>query len=164
MQRARRLEAVDLAEFGNLYRKLAVAAQAILEDLNVTGAVHRLYRVNALVFLTFLGQEDHFRIGRNVARRLPQPLVPELRRIDLDISGDCLTAANVALEGLEKSPTLGVPKYRTGRLFLEMKQIHLTSDPAVIAPLGLFYLLKVTVEFFRFGESGPVDTGEHRVP
>jgi len=47
MQRTRRLVAVDRAKFGEAHRQLAIGAQAVLEDLHVAGAVHRLQRVDA---------------------------------------------------------------------------------------------------------------------
>ena len=51
VQRARRLEAVHLAELGDLERQIAVGLQAVLEDLHVARAVHRLDGVDALVLL-----------------------------------------------------------------------------------------------------------------
>ena len=53
MQRAGRLEAVHLAEFGDLERQVAIGLQAVLEDLDVARAVHRLDGIDALVLLAF---------------------------------------------------------------------------------------------------------------
>ena len=49
VQRARRLEAVARAHLGHAQRQLAIAAQALIEDLDVARAVHRLQREDALV-------------------------------------------------------------------------------------------------------------------
>ena len=49
MQRARRLVAMHDAELGETQRQLAIGAQAVLEDLDMAGAVHRLQRIDALV-------------------------------------------------------------------------------------------------------------------
>ncbi len=49
MQRAGRLVAMDVAEFRKADRQFAVGLQAMLEDLDVAGAVHRLQREDALV-------------------------------------------------------------------------------------------------------------------
>ena len=49
VQRARRLVAVHLAELGELQRQVAIALEAVLEDLHVAGAVHRLAAEHALV-------------------------------------------------------------------------------------------------------------------
>jgi hypothetical protein len=44
VQRAGRLVAMHVAEFGQPDRQVAVALQAVLEDLHMAGAVHRLER------------------------------------------------------------------------------------------------------------------------
>jgi hypothetical protein len=49
MQRARRLVAMHLAELGNAQRQIAIALQPMLEDLHVTGTVHRLAAIDPLV-------------------------------------------------------------------------------------------------------------------
>ena len=54
VQRSGRLEAVHLPELGNLHRKFAIAAQTVLENLHMAGAVHRLTRTDAFVFLALL--------------------------------------------------------------------------------------------------------------
>ena len=54
VQRARRLEAVHLAELGDLERQVAVGLQPVLEDLHVARAVHRLDDEDALVVLARL--------------------------------------------------------------------------------------------------------------
>ena len=54
VQRARRLEAMHLAELGDLQRQIAIGFQPVLEDLHMAGAVHRLDGVDALVLLALL--------------------------------------------------------------------------------------------------------------
>ena len=49
VQRAGRLVAMHVAELGKPDRQVAVGLQAVLEDLHVAGAVHRLQREDALV-------------------------------------------------------------------------------------------------------------------
>jgi hypothetical protein len=71
VQRARRLEAVHLAEFGELERQVAVRLQSVLEYLHVARAVHRLDGVDARVLLALGGEKHHVRIGRDVAGRDP---------------------------------------------------------------------------------------------
>ncbi len=65
VQRARRLVAMDDAEFRNLQRQIAIALQPVLEDLHVAGAVHRLQREDAIVLR--LGDEHVLAIGAPVA-------------------------------------------------------------------------------------------------
>ena len=49
VDRARRLIAMHDAEFGNLQRQIAIGLQAILENLDMAGTVHRLQREDAFV-------------------------------------------------------------------------------------------------------------------
>ena len=49
VQRARGLVAVHLAELGEAQRQVAIAAHALLEDLHVARAVHRLDGVEPLI-------------------------------------------------------------------------------------------------------------------
>ncbi len=161
VQRTRRLEAVHLAEFRDLERQVAIRLQAVLEDLHVAGAVHRLDGVDALVIGAMLRQEHHVAVFLHVAGGDPELRVHELRRVHLDIAGFGLAPANVILERLEQGPALVMPEHRAGRLFLEVEQVHLAPELAVVALLGLFDLLEIGVELVLLGEGGAVDAREH---
>ena len=87
--------------------------------------------------------------------------VHELRRVHLDIAGLGLAAADVVLEHLEQRPALRVPEHRARRLLLEMEQVHLAAELAVVALLGLLDLLEIGVELLLLGEGGAVDAREH---
>ena len=87
----------------------------------------------------------------------------ELRRVDFGEAEFLLAAANVIFQRLEQRPALGVPEHRAGRLLLEMEQVHLAAEAAVVALFGFFELLEVGVELFLLGKGGAVDAGEHRV-
>ena len=93
MHRARRLVAMHDAEFGDLHRQVAIGLQAVLEDLHMAGAVHRLQREDALVLGR--GDEHVLAIGLPMAGGLPQRAVEHLRRVDLDIAGLLLAPAHV---------------------------------------------------------------------
>ena len=54
-----------------------------------------------------------------------------------------------------------MPEHRAGRFFLEMEQVHLAAEPAVVALLGLLDLLEIGVELFLLGEGGAVDARQH---
>ena len=152
---------MNLAELGKLEGQIAVRLQAIFEDLNVTRAVHRLDDEGALVVFARLGQEHVFAEGRHVAGSDPQRRIHELRRVDFDVAGSGLAAADIAFEDLIKRPALRVPEHRARRLFLEVKQVHLAAEPAMIALFRLFDLLEVRVELFLLGEGGAVDAAKH---
>ena len=72
VQRAGRLEAVHLAELGDLERQIAVGFEPVLENLDVAGAVHRLDHVSALVLLARLDQKHRIAECRHVAGGDPQ--------------------------------------------------------------------------------------------
>ena len=54
-----------------------------------------------------------------------------------------------------------MPEHRAGRFFLEVKQIHLAAEPAMVALLGFFDLLEIGVELFLLGKGGAVDARQH---
>ncbi len=96
VQRARRLVAVHDAEFGEPQRQLAIRAQAVLEDLDVARAVHRLDGEDALVLGVLAGRgrlEHVLAEPAPVARGLPQRLVEQLRRVDFLIVAAAAAAA-----------------------------------------------------------------------
>src|SRR6266576_4406115 len=99
--------------------------------------------------------------GRHVAGGDPERAVHELRRVDLGIAGLGLPPADVVLEDLIKRPTLRMPEHRARRLLLEVKQVHLAAEPAMVAFLRLFELLEIGIELFLLGERGAVDAAEH---
>src|SRR3546814_10591391 len=64
------------AEFRHAQRQVAVVGDALLEDLDVPGAVHRLHRQDAILGL---GDEHVLVELLPVAGRLPEGAVNELR-------------------------------------------------------------------------------------
>ncbi len=147
------------AEFRDLQREIAVALQAVLEDLDVAGTVHRLQGKDAVVLRR---RDEHvLAIGLPVARRLPQRSVEHLRRVDLDIAGRSLAPPHVADQRLEHRPALGVPEDRSGPLLLEMEQVHLAAEASMVALGGLFQALQIGVEFLLLGIGRPVDARQH---
>ena len=160
VQRAGRLVAMHAAELGDLHRQVAIALEAVLEDLHVARAVHRLQREDALVL--GLGDEHVGVVGLPVARRLPQRSLEELRRVDLDVAFRVLAAAHVGDQPLEQRPALRVPEHRARRVVLEMEQVHLAAELAVVALLGFLELLEVGGELLLVAERGAVDALELR--
>ena len=113
VQRARRLVAMHHAELGQAQRQVAVALQAVLEDLDVAGAVHRLDREPALVLGLVAGRlrrEHVLAVPVPVAGGLPQQLVEDLRRVDLAVVAG-QAPAHVGDQLLEHRPALRVPEH-----------------------------------------------------
>ena len=97
-----------------------------------------------------------------MTRGFPQTLVEDLRCVDLAvIAGQA--AAHIGDQLLEDGPALGVPEHDAGAFLLEVKQVELAAEPAVVALLGFLDLLQVGVELFLLGERRAVDARQHRV-
>src|SRR3546814_9976982 len=101
----RRLVAMAGAEFRHAQRQVAVAGDALLEDLDVPGAVHRLHRQDAILGL---GDEHVLVELLPVAGRLPEGAVNELWRLHLGVAGRLPAAAPVGLDGAVERPALGM--------------------------------------------------------
>src|SRR3546814_11912020 len=84
MQRTGRFVAVARPELAVADRQVAVAVQALVEHLDVAGAVHRLHRVGPLLGL---GEEPVVLVVVPVAGFLPQPDVEHLRAAPLALAG-----------------------------------------------------------------------------
>ena len=54
-----------------------------------------------------------------------------------------------------------MPEHRARRFLLEVEQIHLAAELAVVALLGFLDLLEIGVEFLLLGEGGAVDARQH---
>ena len=94
VERARRLITVAGAELGQPQRQFAVGLGALLEDLDVTGAVHRLHCQGAVLILDF--GDEHVLVERvPVTRLFPQLAVEQQRRLDLVVAGLADAAADV---------------------------------------------------------------------
>ena len=50
-----------------------------------------------------------------------------------------------------------MPEDRARPFLLEMEQVHLAAEPAMVAPLGFLDLLEIGVELGLLGEGGRID-------
>ena len=155
VQRARRFVAMYLAEFGHADRQVAVALDALLVEHHAARTVHRLQGKDALVL--GLGDEHVVTVVAPVPGDFPEAPVHDVRCIDLDVTGGTLALAHVVDEILEQSPALGMPEHRAGRFFLEMEEVELRPQAAMVALFGFFEHGEVSVLVFLFGPGGAVD-------
>ena len=166
VQRAGRLVAVHRAELGETQRQVAVALQPVLEDLDVPRAVHRLQHVEAIVVVDLVAGRLHlehvFAERAPVARCLPQHLVEHLRRVHfLVVFAE--PPAHVGDELLEHGPAVRVPEDDARPLLLEMEQIHLAAEAAMVALFRFLEHGEVALQFV-FGVPGrAIDAGQLRV-
>ena len=161
VQRPRGLIAVHLAEFGEAQRQLAVAAQPLLEHLDVPGTVHRLDGEGALI--RRLGHEHVLAEIGDVTGLHPELPVHDFRRVDFQIARRILPLAHVGDQLLEQSPALRMPKHRARRLLLQVEQVELLADAPVVALLGLLQARQVLLELLLVGPGRAVDPLQHLV-
>ena len=95
--------------------------------------------------------------------RLPLARVHQLRSLDLRIAGGVEAAAHIGFELAPDDEALGVPEDRAVRLGLEVEQVHLLADLAMVA-LGRFLEPdEMRVELLLVEPAGAVDAAQHRV-
>ena len=165
VQCARRLVAVTGPEFCNAQGQVAIGFQALIVDLHMAGAVHRLERIDGLfarMFLIHLDDEHMVLIFFPVARRLPELSVQHLRGIDLHITAGALPAAHVFAQLGVDGPAVGVPENLPRRFFLHVKELHLAPQATVVALLGFFEERQMRLQFFAVLESHAIDALQHR--
>ncbi len=171
VQRAARLEAVTGAELGHAQRQVAIALQALVEDLDMARAVHRLQ-----------GEDPRGGVGDELAqpalvlrdvhvlaellpmaRGFPELAVDQLWGAHLDIAGALQPAAQIALHRAVEPPALGMPEHHPGRLLLLVEEVHLAAEPAVVALLRLLQLQQVGAELLVVRPHRAVDALQLRI-
>ncbi len=95
-----------------------------------------------------------------MARRLPQPAVVELRRLDFDIAAGLELAPQVTLERAPERPPLGMPVDHAGRVFLLVEQVHLAAELAMVALLGFLDAVQILLQLLVGEEDRAVDALE----
>ena len=168
------LVAVATAHFPQSDRKFLVAGDALLEDQHMRWAVHRFQRHPvgiagddfAFVFgvRNLVRDDEHvLPIFAPVARLLPLARVHHLRRLDFLIAGTVHLAAHIGLKLAPDLIAIGMPKHAAMRLFLQMEQVHLTAQLAVIAQGGLFQTVEVRIQLLLVQPAGSVDARQLRI-
>ncbi|EKD61350.1 MAG: hypothetical protein ACD_54C00275G0001 [uncultured bacterium] len=161
----RRFVAVARAEFRQTQGQVAVGFQALIEDLHMAGAVHRLQRVDAFFLGTFfvhLDDEHILAVGFPVAGFLPQHTVNHLRRLDFLIARRLLTAAHVIFKLAIHRPAVRVPEHHAGGFVLNVEQVHLAAQLAVVALGGLFQHGHMGFQIIAVLERQTINALQHR--
>ena len=160
VQGARRLVAMALTEFAVAQWQVAVAAHAIVENLDMARAIHRLQRIGAV----FRFRDEHvFTVIIPVTGFFPQATIKDLRRLDFLVAVDLVHIAHVLLDLLPDRPAFRVPEDQAWRLFLEMEEIELLAQLAVIALFRLFQVVQIQLLVFLLGPGRAIDTLQHLV-
>ena len=151
------LVAVERRRLGVAQRQLPVAAQGVREEQHVPRAVHRLDREG----LVALGDQEHVLAELlPVARALPEHLVVDQRCLHLDVAAARVLAPAQVLELVPDHHPLRVPERRARRDLLEMEEVELHAEPAVVALARLLEPREVRVEIVLRVERGAVDAGQ----
>jgi hypothetical protein len=83
--------------------------------------------------------------------------------VHLAIVGRIQAAAHIGLQRAPHHIALGVPEDAPLRLGLEVEQVHLLPDAAMVALGGFLQPRQVRVELLLVEPARPVDPAEHRV-
>ena len=135
-------------------RQIAVAVRLAGVGEEVPRAVHRL-QAHLLAF--GLDEEHVLPVVLPVPGSLPERLVEDQRRLDLDVAGGEEHLAHVVREQVVERRALAEPERRTGRPRMQREQPELLAELAVIALLRFLLLMQVLLEIVFLEEGGPVD-------
>ncbi len=150
----------------------------MLEDQHMRRAVHRLDRHPLRIVGDFrrgiaalcidlrhhVGHGEHvLGIFAPVAALLPLAHIHHLRCLDLAVVCPVHLAAHIGFEFAPDAIALGVPENRPVRLFLQVEQIHLAAELAVIALGGFLQPHEVLVQLLLVEPSGAVNARELRI-
>ena len=174
VERAMRFVAMAAAHFAQPDRQVAIACDALFEDENVRRAVHRLQRhplgfvrdQRALVLGIghLVGDDEHvLAIFAPVARLFPLAGVHHLRGLDLAIAAAVHLAAHIRFQLAPDAIALGMPENAAMRFFLQVEQVHLAPQLAVVALGGLFQPVEMRVELLLVEPAGAIDARKLRI-
>ena len=94
---------------------------------------------------------------------LPQGFVNDLRTLDLLVPVVAVDLPHVLLNTLPQRPTLGMPKNQTGCVVINMEQVQLASQFAVIALFGLFNHGQVLLQLILAGPGRAINALQHLI-
>ena len=98
-----------------------------------------------------------------MARSFPQRARHELRRVDLAVARRALLGAHELDERAEQRPALRVPEHGADGLVLEVEEVHLLAELAMVAALGFLEPIEIRLELLRVGPRSAVDALQHLV-
>jgi len=161
VQHARLLVAVDGAQLEVPQGQVPVAADLRFVDHHVREAVHGL---DPVALVLHLGEVHGFLVVVHVARADPHVVPQDLRSQDNVVAPlEMLLALPVLDDGAQHRP-LGVPDDESGaHLLVDLKEVQLPAELAVIAALGLLDEGEVLLHLFGCREPRPVNALEHLV-
>ena len=145
-------------EFRKTQRQILVRALTAFENLQSSGAVHRLDREQAFLAL----RDEHIALIM-LPMTAPFPKTARHNRggAHLLITVTAEHFPHIILNRRVNRPAVGMPVDLTGILRVDMEQIHLGAKFAVIALLRLREHRKIISQIVRFLKTKGIDTREH---
>ena len=169
-----RFVAVAAAVFIQAQRQIAVGGDALLEDQHMGGAVHRLQRHplrltrNHRAIILGIGNliRDNEHVGAvfaPVAALFPLARIHHLRGFDFLIARRINRPAHIGFERAPHLEAVGMPEDAAVRLFLQVEQVHLAAQLAVVALGGFLQLGEVRIQLLLVEPAGAVNARQLRV-
>ena len=158
VQAAGGLISMTLAKFTKTQWQVTVTLDALLENQNMTGAIHRL---QGIVALLRFGHKHVFTVLVPVPRFLPKVLIQNLWSLDFKIPVVAIDVAHVLLHLLPQNPALGVPKHRARGVLIDVEKIKLTSQLSVVSLFRLLQHGEVLLQVLFAGPSRSINALQH---
>ena len=98
-----------------------------------------------------------------MAGLFPLAGVHQLRRLHLGIIGSVEPTAHIGFQLAPQHEAVGMPEHRSLRFGLEVEQVHLLPDLAMIALGGFLQPEQMLVELLLVEPAGAVDAAQHRI-
>ena len=98
-----------------------------------------------------------------MASFFPQAFIQDLRAFYFLVAVFAVHAAHVLLDFLPQRPAFGVPEDGAGGMFVDMEQVKLFAEFAVVALFGFFEHVQVLLQLFFAGPGCAVNALQHFV-
>ena len=110
-------------------------------------SIARNHRAVVVDIRDFVRDNEHVgAIFAPMSRLLPLPRIHDLRRFHFLITSAVNRAAHIALKFTPDQIAIRMPEYRAMRLLLQMKQVHVLAQTAMVALGSLFQPEKMCVQ------------------
>ncbi len=162
MHHSRALVPVHRAQLTQAHRQIAIGAQRVFVNQDVSRAIHRLHAVLGVV--EFHEVEKVLRVVALVARGEEQLAPHHVRGIDERVAALHVLLAHPVFHLLADDAALGMPENQPGASqVLDGKQVELLAEHAVVALLGFFNAVEISIEVFLREERSPINALQLRI-
>ena len=160
VQCAGQLMTVNESELRHTLRKIAVGMDLSLIYEHSAGAVHRL---DSIILAVYDGGVHIVLIVIPVSRTVPQLLIQDHRSSYLLIAVLAVLGAPKVLENIAQHHSLRQEERKAGSLLVDIKEVKLASELAVVALLSLLHTLGICGKLVLLRKCYTVDTLKHLI-